>query len=232
MRAGAAGIRAAIIDLDGTMLDTVPDFEAALNGMRADLGLAPITQATIKPLVGKGSEKLVRDALLLDWDAARVDAVFDEALAGYQRHYLAINGERATLFEGVTEGLQAMRAQGLRLVCVTNKPIAFTLPLLDQKGLAPYFERVFGGDSFEKKKPDPMPMLGACAALDLPPSQVVAIGDSSNDAESARAAGCFVLTVPYGYNHGRPIQEINSDGIVGSLFEAAVRISAHNQTST
>ncbi|WP_313033085.1 phosphoglycolate phosphatase [Massilia alkalitolerans] len=231
MRAGAAGIRAAIIDLDGTMLDTVPDFEAALNGMRADLGLAPITQATIKPLVGKGSEKLVRDALLLDWDAARVDAVFDEALAGYQRHYLAINGERATLFEDVIEGLQAMREQGLRLVCVTNKPIAFTLPLLDQKGLAPYFERVFGGDSFEKKKPDPMPMLGACAALDLPPSQVVAIGDSSNDAESARAAGCFVLTVPYGYNHGRPIQEINSDGIVSSLLEAAEQISAHNHTA-
>jgi phosphoglycolate phosphatase len=231
MRAGAAGIRAAIIDLDGTMLDTVPDFEAALNGMRADLGLAPITQATIKPLVGKGSEKLVRDALLLDWDAARVDAVFIDALAGYQRHYLAINGERSSLFEGVIEGLQAMREQGLRLVCVTNKPIAFTLPLLDQKGLAPYFERVFGGDSFAKKKPDPMPMLGACAALDLPPSQVVAIGDSSNDAESARAAGCFVLTVPYGYNHGRPIQEINSDGIVSSLLEAAMQISAHNHTA-
>lgn len=231
MRAGAAGIRAAIIDLDGTMLDTVPDFEAALNGMRADLGLAPITQATIKPLVGKGSEKLVRDALLLDWDAARVDAVFIDALAGYQRHYLAINGERSSLFEGVIEGLQAMREQGLRLVCVTNKPIAFTLPLLDQKGLAPYFERVFGGDSFAKKKPDPMPMLGACAALDLPPSQVVAIGDSSNDVESARAAGCFVLTVPYGYNHGRPIQEINSDGIVSSLLEAAMQISAHNHTA-
>ncbi len=231
MRAGAAAIKAAIIDLDGTMLDTVPDFEAALNGMRADLGLAPITQATIKPLVGKGSEKLVRDALLLDWDAARVDAVFDEALAGYQRHYLAINGDHSTLFEGVIEGLQAMRAQGLCLVCVTNKPIAFTLPLLDQKGLAPYFERVFGGDSFEKKKPDPMPMLGACAALDLPPSTVVAIGDSSNDAESARAAGCFVLTVPYGYNHGRPIQEINSDGIVSSLLEAAEQISAHNHTA-
>jgi phosphoglycolate phosphatase len=232
MRAGAAVIRAAIIDLDGTMLDTVPDFEAALNGMRADLGLGPITQETIKPLVGKGSEKLVRDALLLDWDAARVDAVFDEALAGYQRHYLAVNGDRSALFDGVIEGLQAMREQGLRLVCVTNKPIAFTLPLLDQKGLAPYFEHVFGGDSFAKKKPDPMPLLGACAALDLPPSQVVAIGDSSNDAEAARAAGCFVLTVPYGYNHGRPIQEIKSDGIVDSLHDAAELISAHNRTAT
>lgn len=230
MRAGAAGIRAAIIDLDGTMLDTVPDFEAALNGMRADLGLGPITQDVIKPLVGKGSEKLVRDALLLDWEAAHVDAAFNDALAGYQRHYLAVNGERATLYPGVIEGLQAMRDAGLRLVCVTNKPIAFAEPLLEQKGLAPWFERVFGGDSFAKKKPDPMPLLGACAALDLPPSSVVAIGDSSNDAESARAAGCFVLTVPYGYNHGRPVQEIRSDGIVGSLLEAAERITAHNDT--
>jgi len=231
MRAGAARIRAAIVDLDGTMLDTVPDFEAALNGMRADLGLGPITQDVIKPLVGKGSEKLVRDALLLDWDAARVDAAFEEALAGYQRHYLAVNGERATLYPGVIEGLQAMRDAGLRLVCVTNKPVAFAEPLLEQKGLAPYFERVFGGDSFAKKKPDPMPLLGACAALDLPPSTVVAIGDSSNDAESARAAGCFVLTVPYGYNHGRPVQEIKSDGIVDSLFDAAALIKAHNLTA-
>ena len=231
MRAGAASIQAAIVDLDGTMLDTVPDFEAALNGMRADLGLGPITQAVIKPLVGKGSEKLVRDALLLDWDAARVEAAHEEAMAGYQRHYLAINGQRSTLFDGVLEGLQAMRDLGLRLVCVTNKPVAFTLPLLDQKGLAPYFEQVFGGDSFAKKKPDPMPMLGACAALDLPPGRVVAIGDSSNDAESARGAGCFVLTVPYGYNHGRPVQEIQSDGIVDSLLEAAALIAAHNRTA-
>ena len=232
MRTGAARIQGAIIDLDGTMLDTVPDFETALNGMRADLGLGPITQAAIKPLVGKGSEKLVRDVLLLDWDAARVDAAHGEALASYQRHYLAHNGERSTLFDGVIEGLQAMRELGLRLVCVTNKPLAFTLPLLDQKGLAPYFERVFGGDSFAKKKPDPMPMLGACAALDLPPGRVVAIGDSSNDAESARGAGCFVLTVPYGYNHGRPVQEIQSDGIVDSLLDAARLIGEHNAAAS
>jgi phosphoglycolate phosphatase len=232
MRAGAGRILAVIIDLDGTMLDTVPDFEAALNGMRADLGLAPITQAVIKPLVGKGSEKLVRDALLLDWDAGRVDAAFDDALAGYQRHYLAVNGDRATLFDGVLEGLAALKAQGLRLACVTNKPVAFTTPLLAQKGLAPWFELVYGGDSFPKKKPHPMPLLAVCSAFDLAPPCVVAIGDSSNDAESARAAGCFVLTVPYGYNHGRPVQEINSDGIVSSLLDAAQLIADHNRKST
>ena len=228
MRAGAAAIRAAIIDLDGTMLDTVPDFELALNGMRAGFGLAPITQETIKPMVGKGSEKLVRDVLALDFDCSRVDQHFEAAMAAYQRHYLAINGMRSTLFESVTEGLDALRALGLRLACVTNKPIAFTTPLLSQKGLASFFELVYGGDSLPKKKPDPLPLLQVCRDFGLPPAQVVAIGDSSNDAEAARAAGCFVLTVPYGYNHGRPVHEINSDGIVSTLLDAAKLIAAHN----
>jgi phosphoglycolate phosphatase len=236
MGAGAGvtktAIRAAIIDLDGTMLDTVPDFELALNGMRAEFALAPITQDVITPMVGKGSEKLIRDVLALDFDAARIDAVFDEAMAAYQRHYLAINGQRSRLFEGVIEGLEALRAMGLRLACVTNKPIAFTTPLLAQKGLAPWFELVYGGDSLPRKKPDPLPLLQVCQDFDLAPSQVVAIGDSSNDAEAARAARCYVLTVPYGYNHGMPVQTINSDGIVDSLLDAAKLISAHNSTST
>jgi len=230
MRAGAAAIKAAIIDLDGTMLDTVPDFELALNAMRAEFHLAPITQAVIKPMVGKGSEKLIRDVLSLDFDPDRVESVFDAAMAAYQHHYLAINGDRSVLFDGVIEGLQALRDMGLRLACVTNKPISFTTPLLAQKGLAPYFELVYGGDSLPRKKPDPLPLLQVCSDFGLPPPQVVAIGDSSNDAEAARAARCFVLTVPYGYNHGRPVQEIDSDGIVNSLLDAAKLIRAHNGT--
>ena len=231
MRAGAKAIRAAIIDLDGTMLHTVPDFELALNGMRAEFGLAPITEAIIEPMVGKGSEKLIRDVLALDYDKARIDAVFEQAMAAYQRHYLAINGQRSTLYPDVIEGLRALKALGLRLACVTNKPIAFTTPLLAQKALAPHFELVYGGDSLPKKKPDPLPLLQVCRDFDLAPSQVVAIGDTSNDAEAARAAGCFVLSVPYGYNHGKPVQSINSDGIVDSLLDAAKLISVHNGTS-
>jgi phosphoglycolate phosphatase len=228
MRAGAAAIRAAIIDLDGTMLDTVPDFELALNGMRAELGLASISQQVIKPMVGKGSEKLIRDVLSLDLPAARVDALFDDAMAAYQRHYLAINGERSELYKDVIDGLAQLKALGLRMACVTNKPVAFARPLLEQKGLAPYFELMYGGDSLAKKKPDPLPLLQVCLDFALEPAQVVAIGDSSNDAEAARAAGCFVLTVPYGYNHGRPVHEIDSDGIVATLLEAANLIKAHN----
>lgn len=232
MRDGAAAIRAAIIDLDGTMLHTVPDFELALNGMRADYGLAPVTQAIIEPMVGKGSERLIRDVLALDYGPDRIDAVFTEAMASYQRHYLAINGQRSTLYPQVLEGLAALKEQGLRLACVTNKPIAFATPLLDQKGLAPFFELVYGGDSLPRKKPDPLPLLQVCRDFGLAPAEVVAIGDSSNDAKAARAAGCFVLTVPYGYNHGKPVQTINSDGIVDSLLEAAKLISAHNYTAT
>jgi phosphoglycolate phosphatase len=231
MRSGAAAVRAAIIDLDGTMLDTVPDFHVALNGMRADLGLAPISQQRIEPMVGKGSENLIRAVLALDFDAATVEQHFEAAMAAYQRHYLAINGNHSALYDGVLEGLDALRGLGLRLACVTNKPIAFTTPLLAQKGLAQYFEVVYGGDSLPRKKPDPLQLLQVCADFDLAPGQVVAIGDSSNDAEAARAAGCFVLTVPYGYNHGRPVQEINSDGIVSSLFEAATLIGAHNRAA-
>lgn len=224
----SAPIRAAIIDLDGTMLDTMPDFHVAINGMRADLQLAPIAQATITPMVGKGSENLIRAVLALDFDAATVDARFEDAMASYQRHYLAINGRHSVLFDGVIAGLQAMRANGLRLACVTNKPIAFTTPLLALKGLDGFFDVVYGGDSLARKKPDPLPLLTVCRDFDLAPSSVVAIGDSSNDAEAARAAGCPVLTVPYGYNHGRPVQEIDSDGIVDSLLSAAHLIQTHN----
>jgi phosphoglycolate phosphatase len=231
MRSGAAAIRAAIIDLDGTMLDTVPDFELALNGMRAEFDLAPIAQDIIKPMVGKGSEKLIRDVLGLDLPKERVEALFDSAMASYQRHYLAINGERTVLYKDVTAGLLALKALGLRMACVTNKPIAFATPLLAQKGLAPHFELVYGGDSLPRKKPDPLPLLQVCRDFELDPAQVVAIGDSSNDAEAARAAGCFVLTVPYGYNHGRPVHEIDSDGIVGTLLEAAILIERHNSAT-
>jgi phosphoglycolate phosphatase len=231
MRAGSAAIRAVIVDLDGTMLDTVPDFHVAINRMRAELGLAGISRQRIEKMVGKGSENLIRAVLAVDFAPAEVEARFPAAMAAYQRHYLAINGDHSALYDGVLAGLDAMRAMGLRMACVTNKPIAFARPLLDKKGLAPYFEVVYGGECLPNKKPHPMPLLRVCADFALDPGQVVAIGDSSNDAEAARAAGCFVLTVPYGYNHGRSIHETDSDGIVGSLLEAATLIGSHNNSA-
>ncbi|MBP0599943.1 phosphoglycolate phosphatase [Herbaspirillum sp. LeCh32-8] len=219
-------IKAAIIDLDGTMLDTAADFHVAVNRMRADLGLDPLAQETIVNFVGKGTENLIRRVLAVDYAEDEAAQYFQQALDAYTEHYLAINGDYSSLYPGVIEGLQAMKDQGLRLACVTNKPIAFTLPLLDKKGLRGFFEVVYGGDSLPKKKPDPMPLLQVCQDFGLAPAQVVAIGDSSNDAQAARAAGCRVLNVPYGYNHGESIHDVDSDGIVQTLLEAAQQISA------
>jgi phosphoglycolate phosphatase len=220
------GIRAAIIDLDGTMLHTAPDFHVAVNRMRAELDLAPLAIETITGFVGKGTENLIRRVLAVDFEPEQAEQRFAQALESYLRHYLAINGHYATVYPGVREGLDALRAKGLRLACVTNKPIAFATPLLKKADLHQYFELVYGGDSLPKKKPDPYPLLKVCEDFGLQPHQVVAIGDSSNDAQAARAAGCRVLNVPYGYNHGQPIQEVDSDGIVLSLLDAAHLISA------
>jgi phosphoglycolate phosphatase len=220
-----ANIKAAIIDLDGTMLDTAGDFHVAVNRMRAELGLSPLAQETIVNFVGKGTENLMRRVLAVDYDEDEAQQYFAQALASYTEHYLAINGDFADLYPGVKEGLEAMAKKGLRLACVTNKPIAFTLPLLEKKGLRGFFDVVYGGDSLPRKKPDPMPLLQVCQDFGLAPAQVVAIGDSSNDALAARAAGCRVLNVPYGYNHGESIHDVDSDGIVQTLLEAAQQIS-------
>jgi phosphoglycolate phosphatase len=220
------GIRAAIIDLDGTMVHTAPDFHVAINRMRQDLDLRPLSIETITDFVGKGTENLMRRVLSVDFGPQNVDIHFPAALESYQKHYFAINGDYSSVYPGVREGLDALRDKGLRLACVTNKPIAFALPLLEKTGLRAYFELVYGGDSLPKKKPDPYPLLQVCEDFDLRPSQVVAIGDSSNDAQAARAAGCRVLNVPYGYNHGEPIHKVDSDGIVSTLLDAANLISA------
>lgn len=215
------GVRAAIIDLDGTMVDTAPDFQVAINRMREELHLAPLALDTIIDFVGKGSENLMRRVLGVDFEAGEVERRFELALQRYQHHYLQINGDHSELYAGVLDGLLAMKKGGVRLACVTNKPIAFARPLLEKKGLIDLFEVIYGGDSLAHKKPHPLPMLTVCNDFDLTPDQVVAIGDSSNDSEAARAAGCRVLTVPYGYNHGQPVQTIDTDGIVESLLDAA-----------
>ena len=159
--------------------------------------------------------------------ADEAHARFDDALAIYQTEYAKINGRHTRLYPDVAAGLDALRAAGIRLACVTNKPHRFAVELLEQYGLADCFGIVLGGDSVARK-PDPLPMLTACNALGVAPDAAVAIGDSENDALAGRAAGMATLTVPYGYNHGKAIQTINSDGIVDSLLVAARAISAHN----
>lgn len=215
---------AVIIDLDGTMVDTLGDFAEVLNRMLGDLELPPIAAQHIERMVGKGSEHLLRSVLnhVLEHmgkapTAIEIEALYAHAWPSYQRHYLAINGHYARVYPGVEAGLQALRHAGLRLACLTNKPTSFALPLLRAKGLEGYFEQVFGGDSFDRKKPDPLPLLKTCEALQTAPARTLMVGDSSNDAQAARAAGCPVVLVTYGYNHGLPAQAVDADGYVDSL---------------
>ena len=209
--------RAAIIDLDGTMVDTLGDFVVVLQHTLADMGCHPIEIARVDRdflslTVGKGTEDLLRRSLAHAWglpedDRDALDAV-PAAWQHYQRHYDRLNGQHADVFPGVPEGLQQLSDLGVPLACLTNKPTAFAEQLLTLKGLRGHFQHVFGGDAFERKKPDPLPLLKTCEALGSEPAATLMVGDSSNDAQAARAAGCPVLLVTYGYNHGHPITEV------------------------
>ena len=231
MRIHHISLQAAIVDLDGTMIDTLGDFEVALNRSMADLDLPPVTRALVERTVGKGSEHLIRSVLAHQLalpqvkgltnvcDARSVDNLFELAWQRYQHHYLAINGEFAAVYPRVVEGLQQMRDAGLQLACLTNKPLSFAKPLLQAKGLDHFFIHVFGGDSFERKKPDPLPLLKTCETLGVSPAQALMVGDSSNDAQAARAAGCPVVLVRYGYNHGEPVDGVDADAHVDTLID-------------
>jgi phosphoglycolate phosphatase len=212
----SSSLRAAIVDLDGTMVDTMGDFEVALDRTLDELALPRVGRADIERMVGKGSEHLIRTVLA---HVGAPPALYDAAWPAYQHHYLEVNGRHSQVYPGVAEGLAALQARGLKLACLTNKPTAFARPLLAAKGLDRYFGVTFGGDAFARKKPDPMPLLKTCESLGTAPAQTLMIGDSSNDARAARAAGCPVLLVTYGYNHGEPVRAVDADGFLDSLAD-------------
>ena len=233
---------AAIIDLDGTMVDTMGDFVVAINLMLHDLGCPPVDRNVVAVRVGKGSEHLVKSVLnhvkgqLIRAQSAPDNiANFKCALDVYQQHYRAINGQHAQVYAGVFDGLAALQKAGLKLACLTNKPVDFARELLKLKRLDEFFSHVFGGDSFAAKKPDALPVLKTCEALSTLPGQTLMVGDSSNDALAARAAGCPVVLVTYGYNHGDPIQQVNADGYVDTLSDvlrACEAITAFTREAT
>jgi len=224
-------IEAAMLDLDGTLIDTLGDFVAALNLMLEDVAapraaLAWVDRALVGQWVGKGSEHLVNCALnhalaLDDHEkyAPYSAATMTQARDSYQRYYGLINGQHASVFPGVLDSLRALRQRRLPLACLTNKPTAHARALLHSKGLDVFFSKVFGGDAFERKKPDPLPLRKTCEALGSAPTRTLMIGDSSNDAQAARGAGCPVLLVTYGYNHGEPIRAVDADGFLDSLAQ-------------
>jgi phosphoglycolate phosphatase len=218
--------RAVMIDLDGTLLDTACDLAVAANAMLDELGRPQVDVETIRLYIGRGVVNLVKRCLAGHLDAANDPAPPPaDAVTAFMRHYTQSNGRHATVYPGVVDGLRALRGKGLPLACITNKAAAFTLPLLERTGLAPWFDQVVSGDTLAKSKPDPMQLQHICAHFDIAPGDALLIGDSVNDVRAARAAGCSVFCVPYGYNEGEDVRKLGCDAIVASLAEAATLIA-------
>ena len=226
--AGGLTTDAVLLDLDGTLLDTIPDLAYAANAMRADLGLAALPQSLIATFVGRGVDNLIQRTLAEDLAGQPTPAAqLTRGRASFAAHYHQVNGQKVMLFEGVLPGLTRMQTMGLKLAVVTNKATEFTLPLLARTGLDKFMQAVVCGDTLTERKPHPAPMLHACALLGTTPSRTVVVGDSKHDAASGIAAGCRVLIVPYGYNEGQIVQSLDVDAIVESIEAAAQWISTH-----
>ena len=213
-------VKAVTIDLDGTLADTIPDLAVAANLMLRELGRAELPLERIRDFVGKGIPKLVERSLAGAVDGTAPAELMARALPVFERHYAGVNGRHSVLYPGVEEGLRALRSMQMPLACVTNKSGRFTQPLLEQLGIAGYFEQVVAGDTLPQKKPDPAQLLHACRAFGIAPGEMLMIGDSVNDAQAARAAGCPVFCVTYGYNEGQDVRTLDVDAIVASLIEA------------
>ncbi len=209
-------ISAILIDLDGTLLHTAPELAESANRMLRDMSRPAVSQDLLMSYIGNGIVWLVKRALTGDMHAEPDVTLYEKAMPIFEQHYSELLLQ-SKLFDGAIEGLNAMRAAGFRLGCITNKVARYTEPLLKGVGLAHYFEIVLSGDSLPEKKPHPLPLLHAAKFFGVPVEQVLFIGDSLNDTIAARAAGCPVVCVPYGYNHGEPVDGLDLDAVIPDL---------------
>ncbi|SDK74770.1 phosphoglycolate phosphatase [Methylophilus rhizosphaerae] len=211
-------VRVVMFDLDGTLLDTAPQIAEAANRMLVALGKPMLPQAQITTYIGEGVQNLIKRCLTGQRQVEPDAELFARAQLLYHGFY-ANNATDSQPFAGVIAALQQLKAGGYRLACVTNKPEKFTQPLLQKAGLADFFETVVSGDTLPKKKPDPLPLLHICQKLGALPAEAMLVGDSETDIQAAQAAGCFVVTVPYGYNQGRAINVATVDATIQQLTD-------------
>ena len=208
-----------LIDLDGTLVDSVPDLAYAADAMMRDLGLPERGEDAVRNWVGNGVERLVKRTLTEELHAEPDQALFDKGYPIFYDYYLASNGKYSRLYPGVKEGLEFLKNNGYSIGCVTNKAESFTLPLLEAKGIRDYFGIVVSGDTLPQKKPDPAPLLHAAKHFNVTAEQSLMLGDSQHDVKAARNAGFEVIAVSYGYNHGEDIQTANPDAVIDSFVE-------------
>lgn len=208
-----------LIDVDGTLVDSVPDLAYCVDEMMKQLDMPLRGEERVRQWVGNGVERLVRRALINQLDGEPDEALFQKALPIFEELYRENTSKRSCLYPGVKEALDFLRTTNVRLGCVTNKAAQFTLPLLKDLGISDYFELVVCGDTLPKKKPDPLPLLHAAEKLGATPSESLMLGDSQSDVKAARAAGFNIVCMSYGYNHGEDIRNYNPDAVVDSMDE-------------
>jgi phosphoglycolate phosphatase len=217
-------VRAVAFDLDGTLLDTLPDLADAGNAMLVELGRPTVSEAVVRSFIGDGVARLVARLLVGSRDGEPPSALFERALRLFERHYRDGLDRRTRVYPGVVEGLAVFAAAGLKLACVTNKPEAFTRPLLASHGLDHCLDLVLGGDTLPRKKPDPLPLRHCASVFGIDTHALLMVGDSANDVLAARAAGCPVVCVAYGYTGDSHVRSLGADAIVENVLDAAVRL--------
>lgn len=211
--------RMILIDLDGTLVDSVPDLAYCVDAMMERLDRPAWGEEAVRNWVGNGVERLVRRALTGELDGEPSEADFERAYPIFLDLYGENTSKRSAPYPGVREGLEYLHAAGFPLGCVTNKAARFTEPLLQDLGLWDYFGIVVSGDSLPRKKPDPLPLLHAAEHFGAAPADSLMIGDSVSDVKAARAAGFGIVCMSYGYNHGQDIRAAEPDAVIDSLAE-------------
>ena len=208
-----------MIDVDGTLVDSVPDLAYCIDEMMQKLGLGKWGEAKVRHWVGNGIAKLVERALTGELEGRPIKEVFDIAYPIFLDLYEDNTAEKSYLYDGVREGLDYLKSQGYQLGCVTNKSEQFTHPLLKVLGIFNDFKIIIAGDTLAKRKPDPMPLLYCAEHFNLKPEECLMLGDSVSDVKAARAAGFDIICMSYGYNHGNDIADENPDLVIDSMSQ-------------
>ena len=218
-----------IFDLDGTLVDSVPDLAASLNHALETAGRATFAEDTIREWVGNGAKTLVMRALTYKEPAdAKESALFEKTLADFLEHYSKNLCVKSTLYPGAVELLIELKSLGFKTAIATNKPEPFVEPLLEELKIAHLFDEIAGAETAPYKKPHPAPILHICEALKTPVEKTVMVGDSKNDILAAKSANVVSVAVKHGYNYGEDIALCGPDFIIDDLTELVDILEAAN----